>query len=201
MSHGREVVGKWNLIGATEDSYASQTAQQPGTSRRLLSFIPEADGQLHREATEPLFINQVLSGPVVGLFNFNQSQSDGSITRFYLAAARTSFTVDAGDFLSACNLYIKNASAWTQVTAVGELTTAPMFRVLDNLLFMSDGVTEWVFDGMSWFKAGIGIPYQGGFTRVNQFSGPPFWEAAIDNTTAGTFDTLVGRYYWFTNSD
>src|SRR6185369_3593967 len=200
MSHGREVVGRWNLL-TSEQSYASQTANAPGTSRRVLSWLPEADGQLHREAAEPFFINQVLDGPVVSLFNFNQSQADGSVTRFYFAASRTSFFVDAGDFLSACVLYIQSAGIWTKVTAVGQLNTAPMFRTLGNLLFMSDGVTEWVFDGSAWFKAGIGIPYQGGFTRVNQFSGPPFWQPAIDNTTAGTFDAVVGRYYWFTNSD
>src|SRR5690242_4754574 len=119
VKNDAEILGRWNLTGQTENSYASQTAQDPNTARRMQSFIPEADGMLHREAAQPFYINQTLSGPVVSLYNFNQSQSDGSITRFYLAAARTSFTVDAGDFLGPCNLYIQNAGAWTQVTDVG----------------------------------------------------------------------------------
>lgn len=87
------------------------------------------------------------------------------------------------------------------VSAVGTLNDAPVFRTKNNLLHMTDGTNNWLFDGTNWVHEGLSIPYQGGFTNRNIFSGPPFWTVAIDTTVAGIFSALVGRYYWFTNGD
>lgn len=92
-------------------------------------------------------------------------------------------------------------AAWVAVSAVGTLNDTPVFRTKNNLLQMTDGTNNWLFDGTNWVKTGLSIPYQGGFNAQNQFTGPPFWTVAIDATAAGTFTAAVGRYYWFTNAD
>lgn len=196
MAHGREVVGTWNLLTG-ENTYASQTAQSPSTSRRVKSWLPELDGALHRELAEPLYVSTSLTNPVVALFNFNQNNSNGVVTRYYFAAARTV----SDDSARTCLLYQQIGLIWSQVTAVGTLSDTPVFRVLNNLLFMVDGDNNWLFDGVNWVHTGISIPYQGGFNAQNQFSGPPFWQPAIDTTAVGVFNPAVGRYYWFTMSD
>lgn len=195
------VVRSAYILTSSEDSYTGQNAQNPATSRRIRSFIPQDDGQLHREAAEPKFIDQALSGPVVRVYNFNRNNDSGQVQRFYFAAARTTFIFDAGDIIRTCNLYVRVGAAWVQVTDVGTLSDAPEFRTKNNLLFLVDGVNAWTFDGTAWFRTGISIPYQGGFNAQGQFSGPPFWTPAIDNTASGTFSALDGRYYWFTNAD
>lgn len=89
---GRTTDGKWNLVTG-EDSYAGQNAQNPNTARKMQSFIPQDDGQLHRELVNPKYLPTQLSGPVVGLYQFVQTQlqSNGTFADvyFYFAAART----------------------------------------------------------------------------------------------------------------
>lgn len=196
----QEAQAEFDLLGS-EDTYSGQNAQNPVTSRKVQSWISSEDGELHREEAEPLFINQALTGPIVALYNFNQNNASGIVQRFYFAVARVSSSFDPNTPDFTCNLYISVGGSWTLVSDVSVLVDVPAFKTINNLLFVSDGVTNWMFDGTSWVHVGISIPFQGGFDRVNKFSGPPFWQPAIDNTAAGTFTATIGRYYWFTNSD
>lgn len=190
---GRAVQQRWNLLGSGQDSYAGQNAQDPKTSRKIQSWIPEEDGQLHRELAEPAFSATQLSGPVVGLYEFDQNyvapgQTTSVINRYYFAAARTNTTVGT----KTCNLYQLVSGVWTAVTAVGTLLDAPMCVTQENNFFLSDGQTNWLFNGSEWVQTGIDIP-------LNQ--------PAINVPTQGTsqvfFDSsgvLVNFYTSYANS-
>src|SRR5208282_1918749 len=109
MSRTQEA--RWNLLGAGQDSYSGQNAQDPKTSRRIQSFIPQDDGQLHSELPEPAYASNTLLGPLVGLYEFDQNDGHGHVNRFYFCAARTSSTVG----VKSCNLYSLVAGAWAVV--------------------------------------------------------------------------------------
>lgn len=175
----REKVSKYNLITG-EDTYASQTAQNPGTSRRVQSWIPLDDGALYRELPEPFYINQQLPGEVKGLYEFDQNDTNGNVVRFFFAVAATA------PGASTFKLYQNVAGVWTQVTIVGTLQGVPQFVTLNNLLHMADGSTSWIFDGLSWLPEGFAI-----------VTG----SSAIDTSLSGTFSCLVGRYYWLSFAD
>ena|SRR5579872_996588 len=150
----RTVQQKWNLLGAGQDSYSGQNAQNPQTSRRIQSWIPQDDGQLHREWAEPLYASNTVSGPICGIYEFDQNDGQGAVVRFYFCAARTNTTVGTKN----CNFYQFVSGAWSQVTAVGTLADAPMCVTQENNFFLSDGVSNWLFDGTIWVANGINIP-------------------------------------------
>lgn len=150
---GRTVEQKWNLLTG-QDSYAGQNAQDPRTSRKILSWIPQDDGQLHRELPEPAYLPTTLSGPVVGIYEFDQNSGSGTITRFYFAAARTDFTVGT----KTCNFYKVTGGAWVAVAAVGTLVDAPACVTQENNFFVSDGVSNFLFNGTIWVNVGINFP-------------------------------------------
>src|SRR6185437_5427289 len=54
MPQPSERITKFNLLGG-EDTYASQSAQNPQTARRLHSLIPSFAGYLEREKAHPQF--------------------------------------------------------------------------------------------------------------------------------------------------
>ena len=149
----RTVEQKWNLLTG-QDNYAGQNASDPRTSRKIQSWIPVDDGQLHRELPEPAFLPTTLSGPVVGLYEFDQNNGTGGINRFYFAAARTNFTVGT----KTCNFYQSNGSAWVAVSPVGTLADAPMCVTQENNFFVSDGASNFLFNGTIWVNVGLGIP-------------------------------------------
>src|SRR5437773_2746793 len=97
---GRAEDGRFNLITG-EDTYAGQNAQNPATSRKVQSWIPTDNGELHRELVEPKYLATQLSGPVVGLYEFSQNDGSGGINRFWFAAARTNNTPGT----KTCNFY------------------------------------------------------------------------------------------------
>lgn len=156
---------KWNLLGSGQDSYAGQNAQNPATSRMIQSWIVQDDGQLHRELPEPFYTftatvgaPQTLPGPVVGLYEFDQNNGQGAVERFYFAAARVNSTVGTQNCLFYQNATSATSSNWVQVAAIATLANAPMCVVQENNFFLSDGVSNWLFDGTIWVPCGIQIP-------------------------------------------
>ena len=150
----RTVEKKFDLTGAGEDTYAGQNAQNPATSRRVQSWIVQDDGQLHRELAEPAYASNTVSGPIVGLYEFDQSDGHGNVNRYYFCAARTNFTVGT----SQCNFYQMVTGAWSAVSAVGTLADAPMCITQENNFFLDDGISNWLFDGTEWVQNGINFP-------------------------------------------
>lgn len=149
---GRVQDGKWNLITG-EDSYAGQNAQNPGTARKVQSWIPTDNGELHRELAEPKYLPTQLSGPVVGLYQFKQANADGTDTQYWFAAARTNFTAGT----KTCNLYQNTGPAWTLVASVGTLADAPMTATQQNNFYLSDGASNWLFNGSVWVPVGFSL--------------------------------------------
>lgn len=156
----------FDLISSGQDSYSGQNAQKPGTSRKIQSWVIGDDGQLHREVAEPKYLPTLLTGPVVALGEYDRNNGDGTITRYYFAAARTDFIAGT----KTCNLYQNVAGAWVAVAAVGTLADAPMVKTFQNLFHLVDGVSNWIFDGTTWIPTGFQLQ-----------SGTP------QNTTALTF--------------
>ena len=153
----REEESKWDLLAAGQDTYAGQNAQDPRTSRKVQSWIVQDDGQLHRELQEPSYVTNALPGPIVGLYEFDQNNGQGSIVRNYYCAARVNSTVGTQNCLFYS--YVGGASAtWAQVTTVGTLANAPMCVVQENNFFLDDGVSSWLFNGTIWVQNGINFP-------------------------------------------
>lgn len=159
---GRTYDGKWNLVTG-EDTYAGQNAQNPATARKVQSWIPTDDGQLHRELVEPAFAANTLTGPIVGLYQFIQAQvvetatglqPTGVDNRFFFAAARTNFTPGT----KTCNFYMLVSGSWVLVSAVGTLADAPQCVTQQNNFYVSDGAVNWLFNGTIWVPIGFGIP-------------------------------------------
>ncbi len=151
---GRTVEQRWNLLGAGQDSYSGQNAQDPKTSRRIQSWIPQDDGQLHRELPEPVYASNTVSGPIAGLYEFDQNDGHGHVNRFYFCAARTNSTVGTKN----CNFYQLVSGAWAAVSTVGTLADAPMCVTQENNFFLADGVSNWLFNGTLWVNSGINFP-------------------------------------------
>jgi hypothetical protein len=153
---------KWNLLTG-QDSYAGQNAQDPRTSRKIQSWIPADDGQLHRELPEPVYAPTQLPGPAVGIYEFDQNNGQGAINRFYFAAARVNTTVGTKN----CYFYELVSGAWSRVTAVGTLADAPMCVTQENNFFVADGVSNYLFNGTIWVKTGINFPLNQPAISVN----------------------------------
>jgi hypothetical protein len=150
----RIVEGNWSLLGNFQDSYSGQNAQDPRTSRLIKSFLPQDDGQLHRELPEPLYASNTVSGPMVGIYEFDQNDGHGHVNRFYFCAARTNSTVGTKN----CNLYQLVTGAWSAVSTVGTLADAPMCVTQENNFHLADGVSNWLFNGTTWVNSGINFP-------------------------------------------
>ena len=156
---------KWNLLGSGQDSYSGQNAQNPATSRLIQSWIVQDDGQLHRELPEPFYAYsgststaQTLPGPICGLYEFDQNNGQGAINRFYFCAARVNSTVGTQNCLFYENVVTSTSSNWIQVASVATLANAPMCVTQENNFFLSDGVSNWLFNGTIWVACGINIP-------------------------------------------
>lgn len=162
------------LLGG-EDSYASATAQNPATSRRVKSLIPTQAGFLERERPNPLFKPGNLGALPVGfLFQFDRANTDGTFTTYFFGATKTA-------------LYESVGADWFVVNAVGALATYPQAYVTNNMMHLSDGVTNWMFDGTNWFIEGFPIP--------------PFAPAPVVVSGSGPLNIIKNRYYWFTWAD
>jgi hypothetical protein len=123
-TNGTVTTGIWDLVTG-QNTYTGQNAQDPRSARKLQSWIPSDDGELHRELPEPLYLTEALSGPVVSMYEFDQNDGNGNTQRFYFAAARTDF--QAGT--KTCNLYQNISGHWAQVSLVN---WARMSEQFDN---------------------------------------------------------------------
>lgn len=180
--------GTFNLITG-QDTYAGQNAQSSRTSRRLKSFIAQDDGQLHRELVEPAYLPTTLTGPQVGLYEFDFNNGTGGIVRFYFCAARTDFTVGT----KTCNFYQNVAGAWTIVSAVGVLADAPMCKSFENLFHLADGVSNYIFDGTTWNTTGFKLlPFLPSNTATTTFPVGVNGPAVVVAQTPNPPVTIVG---------
>lgn len=147
----REKQTRFNLVTG-QDSYSSQTASNPSTSRKLQSWIPSLAGDLVRELADPLYLNS-LGSPIGFLFEYDRVNPDGSITRLFFCATST-------------QLFQKVANSWSAITlpypsgipSNTGLIGYPQAVVTNNLLQLSDGAVTWLFDGTTWVIAGLPIP-------------------------------------------
>jgi hypothetical protein len=194
----RTVQQRWNLLGLGQDSYAGQNAQDPRTSRKIQSWLPQDDGELHRELPQPLYAANTVSGPICGLYEFDQNNGTGGVNRFYFCAARTNSTVGT----KTCNLYQMVTGSWAAVSTVGTLADAPMCVTQENNFHLADGVSNWLFNGTIWTPSGINfllnqpaINISAGTAQVyldpsgvslQFFSGAPFNGAVSLQYPAGT---------------
>jgi hypothetical protein len=182
MPRKQEVLAKFNLVSG-EDTYASQTSQNPATSRRLQSLIPAKSGLLTRELGQAKFLPTQLPTTCGAIFQYDYNDATGAKQSKRLAATATA-------------LYMDTVTAWTIQTlpaSSGGTTTAPFsdypqFAVFNNLLHFGDGVNNYIYDGVNnaFVFDGFAIPLNA---------------PGIDTSTSGTFSTSIGRYYWFTFAD
>ena len=200
---------KWNLLGSGQDSYSGQNAQNPATSRLIQSWIVQDDGQLHRELPEPFYAyttattaGQALPGPVVGLYEFDQNNGQGAINRFYFAAARVNSTVGTQNCLLYQSVTTSTNTSWVQVAAVSTLANAPMCITQENNFFLSDGVSNWLFNGTIWVPTGIQIPLNPPAINIASQGNP---QVTISNQAFTVADASlpsggVGVYLYATNA-
>jgi hypothetical protein len=179
---------RWNLIGSGLDSYIGQNCQDPRTSRVIQSWIPSDNGELTREWAEPAYASNTVSGPICGLYEFDQNvtavgTAAATIVRYYFAAARTNSTVGT----KTCNLYQMVSGAWTQVTAVGTLADVPMVVVQEDNMFLVDGENNWLFDGTVWVECGMQIPLNPPAINISNGSAQVYF----DNGTYTDFDGVT----------
>lgn len=163
----RERLSKYNLSGASEDTYASQTAQNPTTARRAKSLFPSPAGYLEREQPNATFATNVLPSGVVWLFEFDQNNG-GNTLRFYFCATSTTLYLLNG---------LPGVGTWVAVAAVGALATTPQAVAINNLMHFTDGVSSFIFDGTNWITDGLPIPQH---APVSNLISPP---AAVGNTS------------------
>ncbi|MCI0348857.1 MAG: hypothetical protein L0Z53_05470 [Acidobacteriales bacterium] len=172
MSQGRQIWKRYNLI-VGEETYASSTAQNPATARRVKSLIPSLAGHLQREQRHPTFLPATLVGGAVGFldeFNWFDSATK-TFRKFFFAATSTKLYKQL----------VGTDTDWVEVTAVGALAGFPVARSINNLYHLSDGSTAWIFDGSTWQTDGLPIPLN---------------TPDIDTATAGTLTITVNRFYW-----
>jgi hypothetical protein len=187
-------VSRYNLVTG-EDTYASQTAQNPMTSRRLKSLIPSANGELVRERPLANFISKTLPlaqlpANALGLYQFNYNKADGTVQRFYFAN-------------TASKLYIKwNAGAgdyWHDLTNANilDFSGSLVFAVMDNTLYIDSGNgNNYQYEVPDDFSLSPGVLLHTGFPIPQS---APSIDTAVAG--AGTFTCLTNRYYWITWAD
>lgn len=140
----RERSSKYNLI-TTVDNFASQSAQNPATSRMIKGLVPSAAGFIDREKPWPKLATNTLPAKITWLYEFDQNIA-GTIVRYFFAAA--------GGLLYGMNSSTSNS--WSPVTVVGTLANNPVAVTIGNVMHFSDGVTPWLFDGTGGFVNGSG---------------------------------------------
>jgi hypothetical protein len=170
MEIKRKVSGAFDLVTG-ENTYASQTAQNPKTSRRVKSLIPSASGELLRELVHPKYLDSALPTGVQNLYQFDQNDGSGVVTRHYFAT-------------TGVKIYKSDGTSWIDQGL--SLATAPMFRTLNNNLVISDGSSSYIFNGTSWFIEGFPIPLQ---------------IPIVDTSVAGSLSIQNNRYFWVSYAD
>lgn len=197
----REKISRYNLVTG-EDTFASQTAQDPRTSRRVFAMVPSIAGDLVRELPQPT-IGGVLPGSIEQIVQFDWNNGSGGITRYLFAT-----TVDPA--APGWVLYVMQ-SPWTtwvpvEVDFSGGITgptrfimgNNPMFRVINNCLQFSDGFNNFIFDPkMTTTPPTQPIVLAGFFVPSDE----SVWTPEIDTTPVGVLNVVTNRYYWVTFAD
>ena len=179
----KETLQIYNLL-LHEDTYAGQNAQESTTARRVLSFIPSANGELARENGETKYRPTQLPSAVGEIIQYDYNDNSGVKQTVIFACTSTSIYKDNGtQWLAAIPLPMPiNGSSTTP------FTDYPRWCIINNLLHLGDGVNSWIYDGPNgvWVLEGFAIPLKAG---------------SVDTSTSGTFTCTVGRYYWYTWAD
>lgn len=143
MPQPSERITKFNLLGG-EDTYASQTAQNPQTARRLLSLIPSFAGYLEREKAHPQFTITPGDTPPDGSLGaigwvYQADFADpatGINQRFFLMGTATAVY----QLITGAPFFTPPQEGWLQVV---QTVNYPQAVILNNRLFISDGVSSW----------------------------------------------------------
>lgn len=141
-----------------EDTYHSQTAQDPKTSRLLRGFVPSIAGTLEREAPLTLFTTALpatAAGGIVWLYEYDHNLEDGSATRDFFCVTGA-YEDDSGDY--GPTLYCFDGHGRWDVVAGVTLKAVPQAVTINNLMHLSDGTNSWLFDGTTWVRDGFPIP-------------------------------------------
>jgi hypothetical protein len=179
----KEIIGRFNLVTG-EDTYSGQNAQNPATSRRVLSLIPSINGELVREKGEALYLPTSLGASVGGLFQYDYIDLVGTTQSKRFAATSQS-------------LYMESGGAWVIQSLPDQLFgifstvpfgSYPQFAVVNNLLHISDGSGSWIYDGPNNAFVLEGFPI-------------PLDSPTSVDLGAGAMTAAVGIFYWFTYAD
>ena len=73
----KEKAGRFNLVTG-ENTYSGAYAQDPATSRRLLSLIPSLNGELAREGGEPTYLPTNLGSKPGALYQYDYNDASGN---------------------------------------------------------------------------------------------------------------------------
>jgi hypothetical protein len=155
-----------------ENTYASQTAQNPRTSRRILGWIPSAAGDLTREAANPKWPVagvSALAAAVEHIFQFSIRDANGDVTHHTFAYSNSQV------------FRMKTDDTWTSELP---FTNIPSTLVVNNVLRLSDGLKTLVFTDD--FAAG----------GVDEGFPIPLVAPEIDTSQAGTLTISANRFYW-----
>jgi len=179
----KEKVGRFNLVTG-ENTYSGAYAQDPATSRRLLSLIPSLNGELAREGGETEYIATTLGDKVGALFQYDFNDTSGNRQSKRFAATSTALFLDTSPSWSGQGLPLPNGTV-----SVTPFQGYPSFEVINNLLHFSDGVNSWIYDGPNnaYVLEGFPIPLSN--------------SVAATNIGSGAITANVGLYYWFTWAD
>jgi hypothetical protein len=141
------IAKKYTLTGG-ENTYSSPASVNEADARKLQSLIPSLSGALERERPTIPFTADAAFASRVGAFHQFKRNNSGTIVTYWFCATATVLYQLSG-FPS---------GVWNAVAAVGTLAGFPVFSNINNTLHMSDGVTNWIFDGASWVTDGLPIP-------------------------------------------
>lgn len=179
----REKVSRFEMITG-QDSYASQTSQNPETSRRLVALVPQPNGLLMRQSAYPKFYPGSENQPITNIipFIFN---NQGVFERHLFVK-----------FQGIGQIFEFIAGSWVTVPVI---TTFPspaifareqlMYSTVGGNLHLTDGNNNYLYDGIAKVFVSEGLPI------------PLMIPAVTVTGTSGNPVIVESRYYWTTLAD
>src|ERR1700675_695867 len=138
------IVKRYTLTGG-ENTFSSPAAVNESDARKLQSLIPSLSGALERERPPILFASTTLPSRVGFFWQFKRN-NNGVIAFYYFCATATELYQLSGVYPTA---------TWIPVLA---LQGFPVAVNINNTMHLSDGVSNWIFDGISFMTDGLSIP-------------------------------------------